>query len=540
MDSSVGHQAVVRTALAWVESERVIDRIWELDATLWPEPSAGAAAAGDRLGWLTLPDTLTDLTSTAKPFATEAGKAGLRDVVLLGMGGSSLAPEVMRSVLDGSPSGLNLHVLDSTVPAQIAAVQKRLDVTRTLFLVSSKSGTTVEPLSLYRYFTDVLQREGIDSPASRFVAITDPGTPLEDLARTQGFRRVFRGQPDVGGRFSALSPFGVVPAALTAASLGALTEACRALARACRLPAAENPGARLGAFLGGLAAQGRDKVTLITSPELRRLGLWIEQLLAESTGKTGKGLIPVSDEPSFDPTAYGPDRQFVCVRLAGDNNAALDARVAALGRAGLPVEHVEMADKNSLWAEFYRWEIAVTVASALISVYPFDEPDVNLAKDSARAALRRTGTPGQGAGAGLAAKDAYRQLLANAQDGDYLAIGAYLPESDDLTDAFGTLRSAVTRRHGIATTFGYGPRYLHSTGQLHKGGPDSVLVLLLVAGDAARLPIPGESHGFDSLAAAQAEGDLAALHSLGRRAAVGELTGDYVAGVASMAESVAG
>ena len=535
-------EAAVLAALGRLAADRVVERMWQKDPALWPEPSPGAAPAAERLGWLTLPEALPGLTADAAAFAADARNAAFRDVVLLGMGGSSLAPEVMRAVFDGAPEGLRLHVLDSTVPARITAIQERLNITATLFLVSSKSGTTVEPLSLYSHFRAAIEKAGVENPGDAFAAITDPGSSLEDLARKDGFRRVFRAPPDVGGRFSALSAFGVVPAALIDAPLDALSAAARTMARECREPGPGNPGLRLGAFMGSLALEGRDKVTLILSPGIRRLGLWIEQLLAESTGKLGGGLVPVAGEPHYDPAAYAPDRQFIYVRLAGASNAAFDAHAASLERAGMPVGRLEMPDRTSLWSEFFRWEFAVAVASALIGVHPFDEPDVNLAKEKARSALR--GEVGAGAGAGVrpeeTAEAALRKLLSQSREGDYLAVAAFLPETGNLTEAFGELRSAVTSRTGIATTFGYGPRYLHSTGQLHKGGPDSVLMLLLTAGDAAALPIPGEHHGFEALAAAQAAGDLAALRSLGRRAALASLGGDYAAAVRRLAASVSG
>ena len=542
MASAGNHEAAVQAALRRIESDRVVERLWQGDPTLWPQPSPGAAPAAERLGWLTLPDALPGLSAAAGEFAADARAHGFSDAVLLGMGGSSLAPEVMSSILGGTPRGLTLHVLDTTVPAQILAVQERLDLAGTLFLVSSKSGTTVEPLSLHAYFTAALRQAGAADPGRHFAAITDPGTPLEDLAAKEGFRRVFRAPADVGGRFSALSAFGIAPAALLDAPLDALAGASQAMARACRRPGPDNPGVRLGASLGALAAEGRDKVTLILSPELQRLGLWIEQLLAESTGKTGRGLIPVSGEPQYDSAAYGQDRQFVYVRLTGGDNAASDAHAAALNKAGAPVERLETPDRSALCAEFFRWECAVAIASTLIGVYPFDEPDVNLAKEKARSALSRPAGASAVAGARPAetADEALGRLLAESSEGDYLALAAFLPETEELTAAFGELRAAVTRRTGIATTFGYGPRYLHSTGQLHKGGPGSVLVLLLTASGPAPLPIPGEPHGFEALAAAQAAGDLDALRSLDRRAALASLGGDYAAAVRLLAASTAG
>ncbi len=531
-------EAAVRSAAARLVSDRVAERVWQRDASLWPEPSPGAAPAADCLGWLDLPDALPAVIEEATGFAAEVRAAGFRDAVLLGMGGSSLASEVARAILPGGPEALTLHVLDSTVPAQIAAVQARLDLTDTLFLLSSKSGTTAEPLSLYRHFRAALEAAGAPAAGSHFAAVTDPGTPLEDFARVEGFRRVFRAPPDVGGRFSALSVFGVVPAALICDDLGPLARAARIMANACRDSGADNPGMRLGAVLGGLVAAGRDKVTLITPPVFDRLGLWIEQLLAESTGKLGKGLIPIAGESFFRPDEYGADRQFVYVRPR-EGNDSCDGHTTELERAGQPVERVDMPDPGALWAEFFRWEFAVAAASSLIGVYPFDQPDVNLAKDRARDALSRTA--GLDTVAGVrdgSPEETFLDLLARTGAGDYLAIGAFLPETEDLTDAFGVLRQAVTRRTGIASTFGYGPRYLHSTGQLHKGGPDSAVMLLITAGDARAMPIPGEPHGFDSLAEAQAAGDLDALRSVGRRAATVSLSGDYPAAVRSMAAAI--
>lgn len=516
---------LVRHELEQLHRQDAVAALWRRDPGLWVAPSPGGTPAAEATGWLDLPGRIDGLRAELTAFADAARADGFTDVVLLGMGGSSLGPLVLGSVFGTATGYLRLHVLDSTVPGQVTAVRDRVNPGRTMFLVSSKSGTTIEPLTLMNYFRWWLEVAGVEHPDASFVAVTDPGTPLESLARERGFRHVFNTPEDVGGRFSVLSRFGLLPAALTGVDLARLTRSAVRMAEACGPGVApdKNPGATLGATLGGLAAAGRDKVTIISSPELASLGLWIEQLLAESTGKNGRGLVPIAGEPFYDAAEYRDDRDFVYVRLAGDENSRTDAHADALERAGQPVTRLEMNDRHDLGAEFFRWEFAVALAARAISVYPFDQPDVESAKELTRNLLSSAGGGSKsitGSGSGV-------DLIRQAGPGDYIAILGYIPASRDVENAISDLRAAITRTTGAATTFGYGPRYLHSTGQLHKGGPSSVIGLALAAGNEDALAAPGAQHGFESLFVAQLSGDVEALRANGRRTTVVVLRTPY-------------
>ncbi|MFW6175052.1 MAG: glucose-6-phosphate isomerase [Chloroflexota bacterium] len=520
-----------------LDEQEFVARIWQKDPSVWVEPSPGGDPASQTLGWLTLPDQIADIRGELAAFADEMCGAGFEDVVLLGMGGSSLGPLVLGEVFGPAEGYLRLHVLDSTVPGQIKAVQDRVDLSRTLFLVSSKSGTTVEPLSLYHYFRKELEQTGSPSPGDHFVAITDPGTALEERARSDGFRRALNAPEDVGGRFSVLSPFGLLPAALLGVDLERLADGAMAMAAACGpgSSAADNPGAALGAALGAHGAAGRDKITLISSPRLASFGLWVEQLLAEATGKNGRGIVPGAGEPFYAPGQYGDDRLFIYTRLQGDENSASDEHAAALEAAGQPIERIDIPDVYSLGAEFFRWEFAVAVAARALAIYPFDQPDVEAAKQNARALLED-----MAGGVSVPVQGDIISLVTQVSDGDYVAIAAYLPQSEAVDWAIEGLRSAITGRTGAATTFGYGPRYLHSTGQLHKGGPASAAVLVLGALDQPELPVPGADYGFHALFMAQLAGDVNALRTAGRRITVSGLTGDYAGSIRSMAAAIPG
>ncbi|MCH7642443.1 MAG: glucose-6-phosphate isomerase [Chloroflexi bacterium] len=532
---------LVRRELERFRDTDAVAALWRRDPAAWVAPSPGGTPAADATGWLDLPGRIDGLRGELTAFADAARSDGFTDVVLLGMGGSSLGPLVLGSVFGTAAGYLRLHVLDSTVPGQVTAVRDRVDPGRTLFLVSSKSGTTIEPLTLMSYFRWWLEEAGVERPDASFVAMTDPGTPLESLARERGFRQVFSTPEDVGGRFSVLSSFGLLPAALTGVDLARFAKSALRMAEACG-PGAEpdgNPGAALGATLGGLAAAGRDKVTIISSPGLASLGLWIEQLLAESTGKNGNGLVPIAGEPLYDASGYGEDRNFIYVRLAGDDNSRTDAHANALENAGQPVTLLDMNDEYDLAAEFFRWEFAVALAAQVISVYPFDQPDVESAKELTRNLLASGNTdsqavlaPAQESGPGI---DSGVDLLRQAGPGDYVAILGYIPASADVEDAVSELRAAITRKTGAATTFGYGPRYLHSTGQLHKGGPASVIGLALAAGNEDALAAPGAEHGFESLFIAQLSGDVEALRSNGRRSSVTVLRTPYADAIRGIA-----
>ena len=578
---SLGDYGVdVEAALGRLEQKDANRRIWQNDHTLWaPDPKEIA----DRLGWLTVTDQMREQAPGLEAFAQEVKRDGFRDVVLLGMGGSSLGPEVLRQVFGSRDGYPRLTVLDSTVPEWIRAVTAAIDPAHTLFLVSSKSGTTVEPLSFYKHFRRLVDGTvGADRAGGHFVAITDPGTPLEGMAHEHGFRKAFLNPPPIGGRYSVLSYFGLVPAALIGVDLVKLLDRADRMRADCAPSVAlsDNLGCWLGAVTGGLARRGRDKLTLIASPGIGSFGLWAEQLLAESTGKEGKGIVPVAGEPLAPPSCYGRDRLFVYLRLEDvdggqpppavrpapaqvgapvphSENAALDAAVEQLKAAGQPVIRFDLRDPYDVGSEFFRWEYATAVAGVLLEINPFDQPDVQVAKDQTDRLLRaylETGrlpsfeggtlaeasedggaiiSPPAGDPAGLHA------LLAQAQQGDYLSVMAYLPQGPEVDDAIAQLRRTVVEGHHIATTAGYGPRFLHSTGQLYKGGPASGLFVQLVAQHSVDVEIPGEPYTFGVLSQAQALGDLQALHQRGRRAVRISLGVDYKSGLRRLIDSLA-
>jgi RpiB/LacA/LacB family sugar-phosphate isomerase len=510
------HPAVV-AGLDQLERSAAGARIWKKDGGLWSEAEPVRAAIGNRLGWLEAPTAMRAHLGDLSSFAATVRREGVTDVVLLGMGGSSLAAEVLAATFPPGPGDPAFTVLDTTDPGAIRAVRGRLRLERTLFLVSSKSGTTTETLTLYRFFRGELEGRARE-PGAHFVAITDPGTPLARLAAEARFRRAFLTPPDIGGRFSALSFFGLVPAALIGVDLGRLLESASAMAAACAasVPVAENPGLRLGAALGGFATIGRDKVTLLMSEPIRTLGAWLEQLLTESTGKQGRGLVVIDDEPLGPPGAYGVDRLFVALTLAADTTVL--RRLEPLQAAGHPAVHLSLADRLDLGGEFFRWEFATAAAATLLGVNPFDEPNVAQAKDATQTALATYLERGRWPDGPADRMADLGRTLAQARPGDYVALLAYLTPEPATTAALQRLRRLLRDRTRLATTLGYGPRYLHSTGQLHKGGPPTPILVLLAADDVTDLPIPGERYGFATLQRAQALGDLATLRALRRRA----------------------
>ncbi|HEX4804335.1 MAG TPA: bifunctional transaldolase/phosoglucose isomerase [Conexibacter sp.] len=498
--------------VARAQEEQVLRRVWARDDSLW---AAGDEEPSERLGWLTAADHALEHLDDVLSFAAELRADGFTDCALLGMGGSSLAPEVLWQTFGASDGGLRLHVLDSTHPDAVAALQARLPLDRTLFLVSSKSGGTLEPRSMHAHF-HALAPEG-----RQWAAITDPGTALEELAREQGFRRVFHGAPDVGGRYSALTAFGVVPAALIGADVRGLLERAEVAARAAdpSLPPGCAPALWLGCALGELANGGRDKLTFVVDEPLRSLGLWLEQLVAESTGKRGKGIVPIADEPLGAPEQYGEDRVFVHLhRTSGDGDADTAAKLDALADAGHPVIAFPFDEPLDLGAQFFHWELAVAVAGAVIGINPFDQPDVQSAKDATVATIEAYVRDGafpaddDRAVAGAQAAGALRELLAHhAREGSYVATMAYLAPDPAVDAALTELRTAIRARTRAATTVGYGPRFLHSTGQLHKGGAPSGVFVQLVDDSRTRVEIPGQAYDFAALVRAQAIGDGQAL-----------------------------
>ena len=502
-------------AVAHLESIDAGKRVWGEDASLWSPIPTIQAAIVNRLGWLHAPEAMRQHVPDLQRFAAEVRAEGITDVVLLGMGGSSLAPEVFQAALGNAPGHPALAVVDSTDPGLLRATLRRLTLSRTLFLVSSKSGTTTEMLTLYRFFRAEVEHQKTNA-GTHFVAITDPGTPLQKLAAEHGFRRTFINDPRIGGRFSALSFFGLVPAALIGVDLGRLLDRAAGMARRCgaEVPVRENPALRLGATLGGQAQAGRDKVTVLLSPPIGALGAWLEQLLTESTGKLGRGLIVVNEEPVGPPEVYGNDRAFVALSLGHD--PALATTASGLTAAGHPVVRLTLEDAYDVAAEFFRWEMATAAAGIVLGLNPFDEPNVAQAKDATNAALVRFLETGRLPEWPTNSVEELARALTEARPGDYLGLLAYLTPSPATTAALQKLRMMLRDRTHLATTLGYGPRYLHSTGQLHKGGPPTpILVIFTTTHD--ELPIPGERYGFATLEMAQALGDLATLRAAQRR-----------------------
>ena len=540
----------------------MVRRLWAKDAGVW--------TGGDEdqwLGWLDVVTAKAPLEALAA-LARDVGAAGLTDVLLLGMGGSSVCPEVLSRVLgpvDGAPV---LHVLDSTDPAQIRRMESRLDLSRTLCIVSSKSGTTLEPTILTEYFLDRIRRRiGVEEAGSRFVAVTDPGSALEVAAHAARFRQVWLGVPAIGGRFSALSNFGLVPAAVCGLDVSALLARARAMAGRCgpAAPPDRNPGVRLGLALGLAAGQGRDKVTLVLSPVIRDLGSWLEQLLAESLGKTGQGLIPVADEEVGLPSVYGDDRLFVYLRLEADHDPVQDVAVARLADAGHPVVELTLRDRLDVAAEFFRWEIATAVCGAVLGINPFDQPDVEGSKVATReltaayeaagafpvetplartegmtlyADPRNTDTLRAAAGTDAGVETLLSAHLGRLGPGDYFAVLAYVDRCETHRRVLERLRHAVRDARGVATCVGFGPRFLHSTGQAFKGGAATGLFLQVTSDDAADLPIPGRGYTFGVVKAAQASGDLQVLAARARRALRVHLGGDLTAGLERLTDLV--
>jgi glucose-6-phosphate isomerase len=510
-------------------TERVADRLWERDGSLWAAAGHAPEAVAAWLGWLDLPDPPADRVGEIRNLSKAVARDGYRRAAVLGMGGSSLAPELCGRLFDGTT---DLRVLDSTHPDAVRGFRGWATAVRSILCVSSKSGTTTETLAFHAALAEVV-------PALDFVAITDPGTPLADLARAQEFRAIVDGDPSVGGRYSALSVFGLVPAAIRGVDVESLLDEARAMADACRRPAPENPGLALGAFVGEAALAGRDKLTVLTTPRLSTLGDWVEQLVAESTGKNGRGIVPIVGEPVGPVEAYGDDRCFVVAALDGDaEGVTLAALAAGLRAAGHPVLETTLARPEAVGAEFVRWEVATAATGIVLGVNPFDQPDVAAAKEATESLLaefRRDGAfrmplpvvaePGLAATAEPATLGetppsvaaAVRALIGSLAAGDYFAILAYLPPDPGVYAALDQVRAAVRDALGAATTAGIGPRYLHSTGQLHKGGPPSGVYLMLSADPERDLPIPGRPESFGTLIAAQAAGDLAALQGRGRR-----------------------
>ncbi len=534
------YAAAVENRLRLWKEENFLSRIWDKDPTIWSSDRRTKEIT-DRLGWLNLPASMKDQVAEVKAFAGKIRDEDYRHVVLLGMGGSSLAPAVFQDTFGNSPHYPELNVLDTTHPAAIKSLRKRIEPLKTLFLVSSKSGTTLETDTLYSYFWDEISRISRE-PGRNFVAITDPGSPLEQLAKDRQFLRTFPAPPDVGGRYSALTVFGLVPAALIGVDVDRLLECARRMAEACgpSIDYSRNPGMVLGAILGELWKAGRDKITFITDARLSTVPLWLEQLIAESTGKNGKGMVPISGETPGVPEVYGQDRLFIGLSLSNPDAPAHKA-LEALQAAGHPVLRINLSELADLGQEFFRWEMAVAAGGAILEIHPFDQPDVQLAKDLAKKAMQSTNAKDAGSDDFQSISEKSKLLselgilFKKIRPGDYFALQAYLEPSPQTSSALEKIRNGLRDRWHVATTVGYGPRFLHSTGQLHKGGPDSGIFIQLTDEIADDLPVPGKNISFGTLIKAQAEGDYQALKNRGRRILRVNLGKDAAAGLGKLA-----
>jgi transaldolase/glucose-6-phosphate isomerase len=536
-------------------------RLWSKDTTLWTGRDEASW-----LGWLDVIDSEQRALEPLQDFAQDLRAQKFTDVLLLGMGGSSLGPEVLAKSLGSAPGYPALHVLDSTDPEQVRRFEASVDIARTLFIVASKSGTTLEPNVLMDYFFARASVAVGSVAATHFVAITDPGSLLQKTAEAKGFRRIFLGIPSIGGRYSVLSKFGLVPLAATGQDAGAFLRDARAMAQACG-PAsdpADNPGVALGIVMGVLANAGRDKLTLIASRSIAPFGAWVEQLVAESTGKNGRGIIPIADEPLGDPSVYGADRLFVYVRDTSHPEPAQDKVVHALEDAGHPIVRIAVASPHGLAQEFFRFEVATAVAGAILGINPFDQPDVEASKIATRAmteAFEKTGalpagppvfaargvalhTDPQNAdslrklGAGPSLESWFKAHFARRAVGDYVALLAYLDATKARLQALQNVRVSIRDRTRLATCLQFGPRFLHSTGQAHKGGPNSGLFLQLTAEPAADVTIPGRAASFGVIEAAQAAGDFRVLADRGRRLLRAHIADGIDAGIAVIAEAI--
>jgi glucose-6-phosphate isomerase len=553
----------VNATLKDLQAGNKMARLWRGDPSLW---------TGDDedkwLGWLHVVEDQLAHVQQLTDAAADAVKAGFTHALLLGMGGSSLCPEVLKMTFGKQPAYPELHVLDSTDPAQIKSVESQVDLARTLCVVASKSGSTLEPNIFKQYFFDCVQQVvGKEKTGQHFIAITDPGSKMQQVAERDHFRKIFFGLPSIGGRYSALSNFGMVPAAIMGLNLSKFLQRTQEMVAACgpEIPADQNPGAVLGAILGTLGNLGRNKITMITSPGIHDLGAWLEQLIAESTGKLGKGLIPVDREALSTPEVYGNDRLFVHLRLANEPDAAQKQKLDVLRNAGHPVVEIELADIYDLGQEFFRWEIATAVAGSILKINPFNQPDVEASKIVTRQlteAYEQSGKLPDEAplfdGDGiklftdernaaqlnkLAADDRsltgfLRAHLNQLSAGDYLAVLGYVEMNTAHQETLQTMRHAVRDRKHVATCLGFGPRFLHSTGQAYKGGPNTGVFLQITCDDANDLPVPGQKYTFGTVKAAQARGDFQVLADRKRRALRVHLPKDVDQGLEKLGRSV--
>ncbi len=550
--------AVASSLEEWKKNNKVA-RLWQKDASLW-----SGTDESNWLGWLTITEEQLVHIDVLKQIAEDVKKARFKHALLLGMGGSSLCPEVLRRTFGKIKGFPELHVLDSTDPAQIKAIEAKVDLKSTICIVSSKSGSTLEPNIYKQYFFErVKAKVGQKEAGNRFIAITDPGSKLQQVAQADGFRKIFMGVPSIGGRYSALSNFGMVPAAVMGLDVAKFLKNTEEMVKACGTSSAadSNPGVILGTILGVAANHGRDKLTIVTSPGIFDLGAWLEQLIAESTGKIGKGIIPVDRERLAKPATYGDDRVFAYLCLASKPNKAQDAAVAALEKAGHPVVRITLANTYNLGQEFFRWEIATAVAGSIIGINAFNQPDVEASKIETKKLTSQYETTGSlppespffeekgiklfadeknaaalKGGAKLA--DVLKTHLSRLGADDYFAVLGYITMNPANEKTLQTIRHAVRDKKKVATVLGFGPRFLHSTGQAYKGGPNSGVFLQITCDDAKDLPVPGQKYTFGIVKAAQARGDFAVLAERGRRALRVHLGKNLKSGLATLAKAV--
>ena len=552
------HAAVNASLEDWRSNNKVA-RLWQKDASLWSDTDEGRW-----LGWLTVADEQFLNLATFKQLAAEVKKTKFKHVLLLGMGGSSLCPEVLRMTFGKVAGFPELHVLDSTDPVQIKTLEKKLDLKKTLCIVSSKSGSTLEPNIFKQYFFERVKKAvGEKLVGSRFIAVTDPGSKMQQVAESDRFWKIFAGVPSIGGRYSALSNFGMVPAAAMGMDLGKFLKNTREMSKACGAGTTpdKNPGVLLGTILGVAANHGRDKITIITSPGIFDLGAWLEQLIAESTGKIGKGIIPVDRENLAKPETYGNDRVFAYLTLAGKTNKAQDAAVAALEKAGQPVIRITLPNTYTLGQEFFRWEIATAVAGSIIGIDAFNQPDVEASKIETRKLTSEYEAKGSlppespfftskeaklfadpkntaALSGGKSLAEVLKSHLSRIGPGDYFAVLGYIPMNAENQAALQSIRISVRDSKKVATCLGFGPRFLHSTGQAYKGGPNSGVFLQITCDDASDLPVPGQKYTFGIVKAAQARGDFAVLAERGRRALRVHLGKNLKSGLKALAKAV--
>jgi transaldolase/glucose-6-phosphate isomerase len=550
--------AVASSLEEWKKNNKVA-RLWQKDASLW-----SGTDESNWLGWLTITEEQLAHIDALKRIAEDVKKARFKHALLLGMGGSSLCPEVLRMTFGRIKGYPELHVLDSTDPAQIKAIEAKVDLKSTICIVSSKSGSTLEPNIYKQYFFErVKAKVGEKEAGNRFIAITDPGSKLQQVAEADKFREIFFGAPSIGGRYSALSNFGMVPAAVMGLDVAKFLKNTEEMVRGCDASSAadSNPGVVLGTILGVAANHGRDKITIVTSPGIFDLGAWLEQLIAESTGKIGKGIIPVDRERLAKPPTYGNDRVFAYLRLESKPNKAQDAAVAALEKAGHPVVRITLPNTYNLGQEFFRWEIATAVAGSIIGINAFNQPDVEASKIETKKLTSQYETTGSlppespffeekgiklfadernaaalKGGAKLA--DVLKTHLSRLGAGDYFAVLGYITMNPANEKTLQTIRHAVRDKKKVATVLGFGPRFLHSTGQAYKGGPNTGVFLQITCDDAKDLPVPGQKYTFGVVKAAQARGDFAVLAERGRRAVRVHLGKNLKSGLATLTKAV--